>query len=157
LQLVEIKRLHNTRFGLAIKTRDNRVLVTEVQVGYASLIFILFLFSLNFQPNSMCAPHLMPCDHIIYVDGNRVTQAEVAQVLLTGGLRKVSFAFDMILSNNFFIFQNGLVKVVIGRPDTEEAKQLARQVLSREDAYDPPSVRLNEDVQRIMRQEVGFI
>jgi hypothetical protein len=41
----------------------------------------------------MCAPHLLPCDHIIYVDGNRVTQAEVAQVLLTGGLRKVSFAF----------------------------------------------------------------
>lgn len=63
----------------------------------------------------------------------------------------------MILSNNFLIFQNGFVKVVIGRPDTEEAKQLARQVLSREDAYDPPSVRLNEDVQRIMRQEVGFI
>jgi hypothetical protein len=30
------------------------------------------------------------------------------------------------------------------------------QVLTREDIHDPPSVRLNVDVQQIMRQQVGF-
>lgn len=118
-KLVEIKRLPKTRFGLAIKTRDNRVLITEV------------------QPGSMCATYLEPCDHIIYVDGIRVTQAEVAQFLLTNKIK-----------------QHGLVKVVIGRPDSEEAKQSARQALSREDTHDPPSVRLNTDVQQDMHKEI---
>ena len=37
----------------------------------------------------MCAPHLQVLDHVIYVDRNRVSQAEVAQQLLTKGMKEV--------------------------------------------------------------------
>lgn len=40
----------------------------------------------------------------------------------------------------------------MGRPTSQEAVQAAQQALRREDDNDPPSVRLNEDVQHIMRQ-----
>jgi len=44
---------------------------------------------------------------------------------------------------------------VIGRPATPEAVAEAKQLLSGEDKHDPPSVRLNIDVQQIMRQQVS--
>lgn len=59
------------KFGLAIKTRDNRVTVSEVR-----------------EP-SICAAHLKVLDHLVYIDGQRVTQAEVAQQLMTKGMKEV--------------------------------------------------------------------
>jgi hypothetical protein len=70
-QMKVVERLRGQRFGLAIKTRDNRVIVTEI------------------QPGSMCAPHLQVLDHVIYVDRNRVSQAEVAQTLMMKGMKEV--------------------------------------------------------------------
>lgn len=118
-ELVQIYRTRGVKFGLAIKTRDNQVVVSDVLA------------------NSMCDKVLKVGDHIVFVDGNRVTQAEVAQTLLAIALKK-----------------NQSTVLVIGRPTTPEAMESALKTLKSEDIHDPPSVRLNVDVQHIMRQQV---
>lgn len=46
---------------------------------------------------------------------------------------------------------------MIGRPTTPEAIDAVRQALLSEDKYDPPSVRVNLDVQQIMNQQVSVL
>lgn len=73
IQVVKIRRIRGIHVGLSIKTRDNRVIVLEV------------------KPNSMCSNLLKLYDQIAYIDGNRVSQAEMAQVTLATALKTVGF------------------------------------------------------------------
>lgn len=62
-------REKSKKLGLSIKTRDNRVIVCGVEV------------------NSLSAEHLQVLDHIVFVSRSRVTQSEVAQLLLIKALK----------------------------------------------------------------------
>lgn len=90
IQMVQIYRVRGLRFGLAIKTRDNRVIVTEV------------------KPDSMCDNILKVYDQIVCIDGNRVSQGEVAQILLTTALKTVStmICLFILFFCSFFFFSN---------------------------------------------------
>ncbi|GMS98909.1 hypothetical protein PENTCL1PPCAC_21084, partial [Pristionchus entomophagus] len=105
------------KLGLGIKHFQNRVLVSKT------------------EPASISAENLKIGDHIVDINGQPVTDKDVARGILVKGLQA-----------------RGEVTMVIERPETMEAKHWVQRALTVQTAQ-PPSVRMNSDVRDIAQKE----
>uniref|UniRef100_A0AC35U0R1 PDZ domain-containing protein n=1 Tax=Rhabditophanes sp. KR3021 TaxID=114890 RepID=A0AC35U0R1_9BILA len=107
-----VKTEQNNEIGLYVKHYQNRVIVTRVKA------------------NSLAAKHLAIGDHILDVDGTRVSNKNIFGKLITSNLKEL-----------------GHTNLIIERPSSKESEKWTEWAL---DA--PPSVKIRTDVQTILEK-----
>ncbi|KAK0405997.1 hypothetical protein QR680_018307 [Steinernema hermaphroditum] len=117
--LLKIDFVRGCKFGLGIKHHQNKVLVSRVDEG------------------SLSAKALIQGDRIIDINGDPVSDKDVARTLLVKSLQKTR-----------------KVDLVVERATTEEAKQLVNSALLASQLQ-PPSVALASDVRDIIARHVA--
>lgn len=117
---MKVEILRGKKLGLGIRDIQNRVLVSKV------------------DPNTLAHGKLQVRDHIIDIDGTRVSDKEIARELIIKSMRA-----------------QGYFTCIVGRPVTEEAKKACDLDLSVRS--EPPSIRMNDDVREIAAREQAEI
>uniref|UniRef100_A0A1I7Z343 PDZ domain-containing protein n=1 Tax=Steinernema glaseri TaxID=37863 RepID=A0A1I7Z343_9BILA len=117
--LLKIDYVKGCKFGLGIKHHQNKVLVSRVDEG------------------SLSAKALVQGDRIIDINGDPVSDKDVARTLLLKSLQKTH-----------------TVDMVVERAVTEEAKRLVSNALLASQMQ-PPSVALASDVRDIIARHVA--
>ncbi|VDN95095.1 unnamed protein product [Brugia pahangi] len=114
---VQINYVKGCKFGLGIKHFQNNVIVSRI------------------DPGSLAAQSLQEKDHIIDINGIKVTDKEVARSLLVRALKKKNF-----------------VSMCIERPVSGKAKEWADDAMNASQMQ-PPSVAMASDVQEIAARQ----
>uniref|UniRef100_A0A8R1XZG6 PDZ domain-containing protein n=1 Tax=Onchocerca volvulus TaxID=6282 RepID=A0A8R1XZG6_ONCVO len=114
---VQINYVKGCRFGLGIKHFQNNVIVTRI------------------DPGSLVAQSLQEKDHIIDINGIKVTDKEVARSLLIRSLKKKNY-----------------VSMCIERPVSAKAKDWADDAMNAS-RMQPPSVAAASDVREIAARQ----
>ncbi|KAI6179320.1 hypothetical protein M3Y98_00597600 [Aphelenchoides besseyi] len=116
-RLIQIDYQKGCKFGLGIKHHQNKVFVSRVDDG------------------SLSARALMLGDRLIDVNGNPVSDKDVARDLLLRSLQKFR-----------------TVTLVIERAESDEAKNATRQAMAASELQ-PPSVAMNSDIRDIVQRQ----
>ncbi|KAI6218301.1 hypothetical protein M3Y95_01175500 [Aphelenchoides besseyi] len=116
-RLVQIDYQKGCKFGLGIKHHQNKVFVSRVDDG------------------SLSARALMLGDRLIDVNGNPVSDKDVARDLLLRSLQKFR-----------------TVTLIIERAESDEAKNATRQAMAASELQ-PPSVAMNSDIRDIVQRQ----
>ncbi|VDM11537.1 unnamed protein product [Wuchereria bancrofti] len=114
---VQINYVKGCKFGLGIKHFQNNVIVSRI------------------DPGSLAAQSLQEKDHIIDINGIKVTDKEVARSLLVRALKKKNF-----------------VSMCIERPVSGKAKEWVDDAMNASQMQ-PPSVAMASDVQEIAARQ----
>ncbi|KAI6196601.1 hypothetical protein M3Y94_01128900 [Aphelenchoides besseyi] len=130
-RLVQIDYQKGCKFGLGIKHHQNKVFVSRVDDG------------------SLSARALMLGDRLIDVNGNPVSDKDVARDLLLRSLQVLEH-----FSSNFIVLLQKFrtVTLIIERAESDEAKNATRQAMAASELQ-PPSVAMNSDIRDIVQRQ----